>query len=724
MIPPAARSAGRSMRTGIAATSRKGTPGLQSCGLFSSAVPSAETVACGGAQPVRGPESPRPAPGPLRRAPARRSGDNVWLGAPRELCELGLVEGDLGEGLDHVEGVLGQVPVGRLVLFEVEAHGGAVHARARKSEDDAAAVSHDEADALVLGHRAVHGVGVGELVQELELVARLELGAALACARRHGLHHLGRGRLVHPLEVVARVVVAAVGLPVLRHHVRHAEEGLARVRVLCGEDLQPREHRPHAVLLPHVVGARAETLLAAEEGRVGLALGEHGGAAVHQVAEELPTRGHLEALQLLGRRHAVEGRRGGHGARARLEASVLVEVGDGVRVGGNGGERVGGRAEEVVAEDHVAVRVAVRRGAKLGRRLGRGHLVAALVQAHLRDELHGVREVWVRVAVRRGRGSAEVRLGLRVDEGGGGQAQLLAEHLLGVGPLHAVHRVVDHGEVGPLHEGLDLREVKAVLEHGHVVLGAVEHLHRHGAHRHRGWLVQGHVREGGADLVGADLRGALVDVVGHLLRRGPAVGHVELDAKVLVNAARVVRRAQDEAAKRLEALAAGADHRGHGGRGEEAARAHPDAAHAVGRGHLEDDLDGLGVVEAAIARDDECASLDGHLLGEEGVKHGLHEVVQVGCLHEGARLLAQTRGARLLAVDGLGRHLLGRHRVRARGARKEVGDVGDGIGGLGLHRVVDRLGEDVLHLEALEVVLNLLGRPRLGGGHGCGWLAG
>jgi len=81
-------------------------------------------------------------------------------------------------------------------------------------------------------------------------------------------HRVGAGRL-NPLVVVPAVVVAAVRAPVVADDVLHADQAAQRrARVLLGEDGEPREHRPQAVLLAHVVGARAEGLLAAEEGVV------------------------------------------------------------------------------------------------------------------------------------------------------------------------------------------------------------------------------------------------------------------------------------------------------------------------------------------------------------------------------------------------------------------------------------------------------------------------
>ena len=68
----------------------------------------------------------------------------------------------------------------------------------------------------------------------------------------------------HPSHFHApAVVVAAVLGPVLPHNLPHGLEGLGRVRVVVREDGKPGEHGPQPVLLPDVVAARAEGLLAA-----------------------------------------------------------------------------------------------------------------------------------------------------------------------------------------------------------------------------------------------------------------------------------------------------------------------------------------------------------------------------------------------------------------------------------------------------------------------------
>ena len=76
--------------------------------------------------------------------------------------------------------------------------------------------------------------------------------------------------------------------------------------------------------------------------------------------------------------------------------------------------------------------------------------------------------------------------------------------------------------------------------------------------------------EVGADLVVLDLLAELVDPVCEVCRRGPAVGHVVLDAEVALGTARVVRCGEDDAA----GGGALADNVGQGGSAHDAVDAH------------------------------------------------------------------------------------------------------------------------------------------------------
>merc|ERR1719416_279367 len=99
------------------------------------------------------------------------SSDDGRRVAACERHQVGDGERDGRQRLHHLELVLAEVAAGPLVLLQVEAHSGPSHACARKPEDDARAILEDDADALVLGHAAVHRVLVLEHVVPLDLHA-------------------------------------------------------------------------------------------------------------------------------------------------------------------------------------------------------------------------------------------------------------------------------------------------------------------------------------------------------------------------------------------------------------------------------------------------------------------------------------------------------------------------------------------------------------------------
>mmetsp|Transcript_12633 Transcript_12633/g.26643 ORF Transcript_12633/g.26643 Transcript_12633/m.26643 type:complete len:642 (+) Transcript_12633:206-2131(+) len=573
-------------------------------------------------------------------------GDDGGGLAAGELLQLGHLEGEgdeVGQALLGVQPVLALV---RLVLLNVQADGGARGAGAGEAEDDARAVGEDEAQALALGHGPVDGVGVLEVIRNGHLVvahlrARRALRLDLADVVHHGLRLVGLAALV----VVAREKVAPERLPVVHGDVLHRHQLAARghVLVLVRQDAQPRQHRPDAVLLADVVSAGAEGLLAAD--------GELAG--VHEIAEELPPGGGLEEGHAHLLRHAVQGRGGGHGARQTLDAAL--EVGDGLGVGGDHGDGVGGGDEEVVAQDHVAIAVAVGRRAKHGRRLAE----------HGRHQLLRVRQVGV------GMSPAKVLEGGVVGHGGLGGAELVAEDGLGVGAGDGVQSVKLHRELGAGQQALDHVEVEALLEELQVVRDAVDHLHLK-------VVKLGHANLGEVDvgdvghLEGLHLLGVAEDLVGDLLGRGLAAGVVELDAPVLGGPAGVVGGGHDEAAVRL----ALADHRGGGGGGQDGVLPHVHLLDAVARGQLQDDLRRLLVEVAPIAAQHHGAALELGL--RESAEEGLHPVAEVVLAHEDVGLLAQPGGASLLAVDGLGGDL--RHRHGIDGERLTSARTGRGAG--------------------------------------------
>mmetsp|Transcript_1872 Transcript_1872/g.3603 ORF Transcript_1872/g.3603 Transcript_1872/m.3603 type:complete len:592 (+) Transcript_1872:280-2055(+) len=565
---------------------------------------------------------------------SRDNGRSLLAGDGRQ---LGPLQREVDEGLQGHLGVLGELVL--RILLDVHAHGRADRARAGQAEDDARAVLHDEADALLLGDAAVVRVAVLELVGLLELVLGVglvlhDLEVLVRDLLAHGVEEGVAGLLGAPLVVVAGVVVAAVLLPVGLDDVGDAHElalfgGLVRL----GEDREPGQHGPDSVLLADVVGPGPEGFLAAD--------GELPG--VHEVSEVLPPGGHLVELDVLGLRDEVHGPAGGHGPGATLEA--LLEVRDALLgLVDDDGQGVGRGDEELLAEDHVAVGVAVSRGAEL-RHLGVVDRV--LAETHDLDEVFRVREVGVRVS------STEVLLRLGVEADGLlVHAQLLGEDPLREGSSDAVHGVVDHGEVRARGELLDGLEIEDLLHLVRVHADGIDHLDVHVSELVEGHLVKVDRRDLRGDAVLLDLLGDLEDLLGHVGDRRPTVGAVVLDTEVLLRASRVVRGGEDDATERLHV----ADERRHAGSGHQVALGDNHLADTVRGGHAHDDGAGLVVVVPAIATEHEGLPLQ---FRAKGVEDGLDEVLEVALVLEvDLGLLTKAGGTRLLVFVGGGFHLL------------------------------------------------------------------
>ena len=164
--------------------------------------------------------------------------------------------------------------------------------------------------------------------------------------------------------------------------------------------------------------------------------------------------------------------------------------------------------------------------------------------------------------------------------------------------------------------------------------------------------------------------GVPVNFVGDLFGRGFARGVVELDAPILLRAAGVVRGGHDEPAVRF----ARADHRRRSGRGEVAVLADVHLLHAVPGGELDDDLRGFFVKPATVTSENHGAPVN-FLLRKRQEKR-LDPVSEVVAFGENRGFLAQTRGARLLALDGSSRDLL--HLNARRHRRGEAHFLGSG----------------------------------------------
>ncbi len=135
------------------------------------------------------------------------------------------------------------------------------------------------------------------------------------------------------------------------------------------------------------------------------------------------------------------------------------------------------------------------------------------------------------------------------------------------------------------------------------------------------------------DPVAVDHLGARIDRVGDLFRCRAAIADIVLDAEVFGRAAGIVAGREHDAAEGLVF----ADDVGGRRRRQDAAAADQHAAEAVGRRHLDDDLDDFAVVVAAVAADHQGLALE----AVETVEDRLDEVLGIVRLLEDRNLLAK-----------------------------------------------------------------------------------
>mmetsp|Transcript_138967 Transcript_138967/g.241652 ORF Transcript_138967/g.241652 Transcript_138967/m.241652 type:complete len:418 (+) Transcript_138967:557-1810(+) len=401
-------------------------------------------------------------------------GDDSWGLAASVTLKVGQLLGNSCQRLHHVKLVLSQVTVLSLILLEVQAHGGTGHAGARQPEDDSRTIFEDEADTLVLGDTAINRINVFKDVVGLHLHATEILSDQLTRLVGHHLHHLLGLRLVNTLVVVSGIVVTAIRFPVLVCNVLHGDNFTCRFGLL-GQNLEPGKHSPHTILLAHVVGTSSERLFTANEGCVSLLVREIVSAAVHQIAEEFPAGGHLEAIDTPLGSHDVQSTRGRHRTGATLQ--TILELRNEVRISHDHSQRVRGRNEELGTENHVPVCVTISSCSERWNRLAGFDLQAFLVETHVSHQLDGVRQVGVGVAVPSGFGASEVWQGGAILDRSRCRPQLALQNPHGIGTLDATHAIIGHGEIWVGHQLLHAFKVEALLQHGQVVLDAVENLH-------------------------------------------------------------------------------------------------------------------------------------------------------------------------------------------------------------------------------------------------------
>ena len=281
-------------------------------------------------------------------------------------------------------------------------------------------------------------------------------------------------------------------------------------------------------------------------------------------------------------------------------------------------------------DDEVAVAIAVGRCAEIGR--VRGH--------HAVVQLLGMDEVRVGMMM------AKVRQGRAVHHRALRRAEPLFENLDRIGTSHRAHRIEGEGE-SVRNLRADRGEIEQAFHQVGIGGDGIDHIDSHAAQRGRADRVE--INVGGVeDLVAFYRQGALDDRVGHFFRRRAAIADIIFDAEIFVRAAGIVAGRQDETAKGARC----ADEVRGGGRGQYAALAHQHPAKAIGRRHLQHDLDDFAVEVAPVAADDQGLPRK----SVEAVEHRLDEIFGIMGLREDAYLLAQARRAGLLVREGLGRN--------------------------------------------------------------------
>lgn len=410
-----------------------------------------------------------------------------------------------------IEAELGLVA---LIALDVQTDGGSAAAGTRQTNDNAAAIVELDVQALVLGDTAVE-VSVGEVTGINDLAGgdgRADEAVTVCDKIRQSGDDLVGTVAVDILIIIAREEGTAVGLPEIVLDRGNAGSLAGLLLGHTGNDVQPGNDGPETVLLTDMVAASTEALFTADGDLL----------VIEEVAEELPARGHLVALQTLRLGNTVDGTGGGHRTSQTVDA-LLLEPGDELGVVGNNRQAVTRRDESVGTVDHVTVTVTVAR---------RTEVHAILI--HRFHELMGIHEVGVRVA------TAKVLLGLAVHSTAGRQTELLDKDVHTIWTGHTVHTVEENLEIlVGAEELLDEIKVEDLLHHCHVVGRGVDNLHLDGTvglGANAGSVHIGDVN----NVIGGQGLGGLVDLVGDRLGGRGTVGQVVLDTEVGVGTCSLV----------------------------------------------------------------------------------------------------------------------------------------------------------------------------------------
>ena len=525
---------------------------------------------------------------------------------------MGLDAGDrigngnqVGKRLLRFDAVAGRI---RLVTLDIKAKCGARSARAGKAQHDARTAFEQDADALIFADRLIDRIVIGKIIRRRDLqIAVAGAGKrgeffAQGCDQRVG------GVRIHFLIVMAGIIVAAIFGPVFCDDVLHAF--LAR-----GDNVQPVEHGPQAVLFAHMVGTRAEAFFATDRHLAG----------IHEIAEKFPAgRRFIHAkAKLFG--HTVRCRTRRHRTGNAGNAGGITRGQFGI--GRDDGEAVGRGDEHALADHHVAVAIAIGGRAEIG--AFRAHDVVI--------KLLGVDKVRVGVV------AAEIRQRRCIADRALRRAEALFDDLHGIGTGNGAHGI-DHDPETAGDQRADGGEIEQFFHQGGVIGNRIDHLDRQFVHLEAAHLVE--IDIGGVgDFIAVDNLRAGIDRIGDLFRCGAAIADIVFDAEIFVRAAGIVAGGKHDAAKRLVF----ADDVGGGRRRENATLTDQNLAETGSGGHFDRLLDDFAVVITAVAADHQRLALK----ALKRVEDRLDEILGVIFLCEDWHLLAQAGCARLLVLIGL-----------------------------------------------------------------------
>src|SRR5579872_3738539 len=488
-------------------------------------------------------------------------------------------------------------------MLEIKAQSGARRSGAGKPEDYARAALQQDANASVGGDAVIYRVGIGEVIGVEDAATRKILPDETGQGIANLGEHLIRGFGIQPFIIVALKIAAAEASPVLFHHL---SDRLART----AQDRDPAEHGPEPIFFAQMIGSRAKAFFAAQRAQT----------RFHQIAEEFPSGGCFIDRDFQFGGHAVGGRAGRHGTRDTQQTGAI--SGDQpLRVFRDDGQRISGTDEDSTTENHISIAIGIAGSSEVGR----------IHVLHLENQAGRIDQIRI------GMVSAEILQRNTIYNGSFWRAKLFFENLYSIRSGGSVHGIEGQSETvsKKLAQGV---KIKQTAHQRRVFLERVKDFNCRGAKTLHAWLADIDVRDF-RPIVMIDELGKLVNAFGNLFRRRPAIGGVEFDAEVSINAPRIVAGGQDQPPGGF----AGADNSRHRRRGEQTVTRYKDMAKFITDRHTQNLLNGFFVVIAAVPAHDErrSAQIAFDVLPHH-VKDGLDECFHVAGLHELPGLFAQT----------------------------------------------------------------------------------